>query len=208
MENRASDSGLEVVLDNRKLIVVFALLIGVCGCFFVLGFVEGKRQGSREVSRNAPVPADEREAKLPAVADKQGKKTKDEKSVKEQLDWYKSVSGRGAPTSQASTAAKITKEARPEAKSAAPAPLSQGAPGVPQASAKPYYTVQVGAFRVRKKAEEIAMGLKSKGYPSYIEASDSGVYFLRVGKFEARPEAIDMMHRLNRDGFPTMLKAH
>jgi cell division septation protein DedD len=39
------DPGRELVLDNRKLIIVFGLLIGICCCAFVLGFIEGKRQG-------------------------------------------------------------------------------------------------------------------------------------------------------------------
>ena len=44
MATDPSDAGLDLVLDNRKLILVFAFLMLLCGGFFVFGFIEGKRQ--------------------------------------------------------------------------------------------------------------------------------------------------------------------
>ena len=51
MMDDASESGLELVLDNRKIVIGFVLLIFICGCFFVIGFIEGKRQGFQEGSQ-------------------------------------------------------------------------------------------------------------------------------------------------------------
>ena len=44
-DKRSRDAGTELILDNRKLILAFGALAVVCGAFFVLGFIEGKRQG-------------------------------------------------------------------------------------------------------------------------------------------------------------------
>ena len=199
-------------MDNRKLIVAFALLIALCGCFFVLGFIEGKRQNAQGVSRSAPPvnPGGERQTKLPAAA--ASKKPSEERSVKEELDWYKSVGDGGEADSKtspkpATASQNNTVVKQPEKKAAVVSAPSPPAVKSAEASAKPSYSVQIGAFRDRKKAEDAGVALKSKGYSFYIEASDSGVYFVKVGKFDARPEAVDMMHRLKKDGFPTIIKA-
>ena len=44
MERYPAQPGYELVLDARRLIIACVLVIFVCGVFFVLGFVEGKRQ--------------------------------------------------------------------------------------------------------------------------------------------------------------------
>jgi hypothetical protein len=48
MTDREPEAGHELVLDNRKLIIAFAVLIAICGAFFVLGFMEGRRQGFQD----------------------------------------------------------------------------------------------------------------------------------------------------------------
>ncbi|HYK89454.1 MAG TPA: SPOR domain-containing protein [Acidobacteriota bacterium] len=208
MENRAPESGLELVLDNRKLIVAFVLLIAVCGCFFVLGFVEGKRQGIQEGSRStaAAVPAEQSEAKTSVAAP--AKNQSEDKAAKEKLDWYKSVSSRdgtsksvAAPDKEKGAAPKDAKET-----AAKPAP-STTAPSGQAAAAKTEYSVQVGVFKDRDKVEAAAKRLKSKGYQCYIESLDTGVHSLRVGHFESRAEAVALSHRLKADGFAALIKA-
>jgi cell division protein FtsN len=36
-----TDDGRELVLDNRKLIIIFLGLLAICGCFFIVGYVIG-----------------------------------------------------------------------------------------------------------------------------------------------------------------------
>ena len=73
MMDQHSDSGYELVLDNRRLIIAFAVLILFCGCFFVVGFMEGKRQGFQAGSQTAaesavkPVADEVKEPERPAV---------------------------------------------------------------------------------------------------------------------------------------------
>jgi cell division protein FtsN len=217
MENRAPASGLELILDNRKLIVAFALLITICGCFFVLGFIEGKRQGAQEAARIAvpPTGGEAREAKAPEGGS--GSKPAEERAAKEQLDWYKSVNGRADAGSKG-----LDKTAGAPAKGAAP-PKPEGDVAVSGASrsaaaeqnrppeVKTTYSVQVGAFRQREQAEAKVKMLKSKGYDQcFIEppASDQQLFLLKVGKFESRAEAVSMRLRLKKDGITSFIKAN
>ncbi len=205
MDDRASESGMNFVVDNRKIIIAFALLIALCGCFFVIGFVEGKRQGAQVGSR---ISGDQRD--LRAASGEQGKKAPDEKSTKAQLDWYKSINDKGAAgskpeekkTSASTKAAETPKQ--PQASSARPAAAAQSA----TPPAKTIYSVQCGVFKDRGKAEAAANTLKSKGYQSYIESSTAGIYALRVGRYESRAEAVAMRNRLKQDGFDAFLKAN
>ncbi len=211
MENRAPESGLELVLDNRKLIVAFVVLIAVCGCFFILGFVEGKRQGIQETTRNtaSATPGSQADAKV--QDGEPGRKQPEDRAAKEQLDWYKSVN---SPSEPAKTLVKppagSTKPTAPSkaAKEAAarPEPPSTAASN-PPSSAKTVYSVQVGVFKNRDKVEAVAKQLKSRGYQSYIEPYDSGIYSLRVGRFDSRAEAVALSRRLKADGFAALIKA-
>ena len=99
MVDNSSDSGYELVLDNRRLIVAFIVLILFCGCFFVIGFVEGKRQGYQAGSQSAaesaakPVADEAKEPERPAVVADSGTPAVKENAEKQRLNWYKNVSG-------------------------------------------------------------------------------------------------------------------
>ena len=67
MDDQSAEPGFEFVLDNRKLIVVFLLLISFCGGFFVLGFMEGKRQGMQEASLAAAEDASRADSSMEGV---------------------------------------------------------------------------------------------------------------------------------------------
>ncbi len=200
MENRSPESGMELVLDNRKLIVAFAILIAVCGCFFVLGFVEGRRQATQEVARN------QLRDSMAASAE-QPKKQTDERAPQEQLDWYKSVSDRDATAAKTASkpAAIPQSEPTPARATAAEPAVAVQPPAAP--AAKTVYSVQVGVFKNRDKVEAEQKSLKAKGYEGYIDQLDSGVFSLRVGKFDSRAEAVAMSHRLKSDGFAALIKA-
>jgi cell division protein FtsN len=99
MDPRGTEPGNDLVLDNRKLIIGFLLLIAVCGAFFVIGFMEGKRQGVPTQAQLPPSAAAGTTAGGAAAGD--GKVTgttpeasnKPDASVKDQLEWYKNVQG-------------------------------------------------------------------------------------------------------------------
>lgn len=219
MDHPTGDPGAQFVLDNRKLIVGFALLIVLCGTFFVIGFMEGKRQGIQRAG--AASPAEPRG--VPPVVSIQGPAKEGvagseptplaEKSVREQLEWYKSVNKKEetTPVEPAAAGKKEPVPTRSAAPPAAPA-VKPHETGKAQAASrqKVTYSVQVGAFRQRHEAETQAASLKERGYNSTIEPSGSSqpLFLLKVGKFESRADAVAMQLRLKKDGFSTIIKTN
>ena len=67
-----------------------------------------------------------------------------------------------------------------------------------------YYQVQVGAYRERAMAEEIARELSEQGYPAFYVSQD-GYYKVRVGAFLNLDNAARMEIRLRQEGCPVMM---
>ncbi|HLG30393.1 MAG TPA: SPOR domain-containing protein [Candidatus Brocadiales bacterium] len=69
------------------------------------------------------------------------------------------------------------------------------------------YTVQIGALRLGKAADELAGDLRSKGFAPYIskESSSGGshVYKVRIGKFLSIIDAQEVAAVLKREGYAT-----
>jgi len=213
MEQNGGDGGLQFVLDNRRLILGFGLLIVLCGGFFVLGFVEGKRQGGQVpgVAGNPDAPPLS-EAATPRIPGAGSASAPDDKTVRERLDWYNQVGAapggtnrEKAPAPGAGGPEAAAADARGDSPSGARARPSAAPPG---GSAS--YTVQVGAFRQRKEAEAKAAMLKARGYEYTIEppSSPDQLFLLKVGRFASRAEAVALQLKLRRDGFPTFVKSN
>lgn len=66
------------------------------------------------------------------------------------------------------------------------------------------YSVQTGAFRNRKYAENLLMELQEMEFPARIEMGN-GFYRVRVGDFATLNEATMLEHRLKRAGYPTVI---
>ncbi len=215
LEQPVADSGREFVFDSRKLIVAFGLLIAICGCFYVIGFVEGKRQGMQagveQAALTAPVGRQEKTSQpVGKTATDSARKTPGDRPVPEQLEWYKSVGKSGetgvehtpATAHEESSGSEKSPKAKESVKSA-----TQLAAGKTLAAG---YSVQVGAFRLLKEAESKAEMLKAKGYAFTIDppTGPNQLYLLKVGKFESRADAAAMQLRLKKDGFATFIKAN
>ena len=217
MAQPSAESGREFVLDNRKLIIGFMLLIVICGAFFVVGFMEGKRQAvqarsERPTSGPAGMPSEAAArsgATPPATPAKNG--PGEDRSVREQLDWYKTVQGGDKATKTTAEAPKVSKaEPAQLEKVTRPAAETQKPADMPKASSGgTTYTVQVGAFRQRHEAESKAAALKTKGYTFVIEspATADGLFLVKVGSFNSRADAVVMERRLMKDGFSCFIKA-
>lgn len=212
--NQRSDRGLEFVLDNRKLIVGFFVLIAVCGLFFVIGFVEGKRQAvGLEAKVLPPQVAQPQQQSAAAPPSSPAAKANEERSVREQLDWYRRVNKDAEATKGLEPAPEPVKTV---VQPSIPGPSARETsaktkPSPPKAAAaKLTYSVQVGAFRQRHEAEAKASVLKSKGYEYVIESpSASGTLFLlKVGKFNSRADAAAMQLKLKKDGVGSFIKAN
>jgi cell division protein FtsN len=216
MVDREAESGHELVLDNRKLIIAFVVLIAICGCFFVVGFIEGKRQGfqdgqaSAETAHKANPASVQAQTQKPAAADASAAPVK-ENSASPQLNWPKVVTAGDHKdtllTAKAATEPAI-KPVKVAVKEAGKKPAAEsGTKPKPQANAahsEPVaYSVQVGAFRVRHEVETKAKMLRSQGYDCRIEEpkSPEDFYLLKVGKYTSRAEAIAMRNRLKKSGY-------
>ncbi len=216
MTQSGSDAGTEFVLDNRKLIIGFLLLIIICGAFFAVGFLEGKRQvlQTKTEQQAPPSPA------TPSAAAGSGEvKTSaqakaapaEDRSVRDQLDWYKAVKGTDATSSGSGNVSGARKEApSPGVPSRSQNEGSKPVGSAKASSTKSTYTVQVGAFRQRREADIKADALKAKGYDFVVKtpASADGLFLVQVGVFNSKPEAVAMEKKLMKDGFDCILKTY
>ena len=66
------------------------------------------------------------------------------------------------------------------------------------------YSVQTGAFRNQKNAENLLNKLLSENYPAYILQED-GFYKVQVGAFRRLENAVRMEHTLRRRGYSTYI---
>jgi cell division protein FtsN len=207
MADRAAESGLELVLDNKKLIIAFLMLITICVWFYVLGFRAGKRQVNPEgvqVStppvqnsnpESAPPQANSAAAESAAGAPAAAKANPDEQP----LDWYKNVN-RKEEESPAEPPPVKKKETSSAEKTKAPV----------SAATSISYSVQVGAFRQKHEAEIQAKALKAKGFDSRIEPPHppEQLYLLKVGRLNSHVDAIALKLKLKNNGFNCIIKTN
>jgi len=220
MTQTGADPGTQLVLDSRKMIVGFLILIAVCGTFFVIGYMEGKRQCVQTQVNAVPPPAGAATADPGAaaamksdVSPPQDAQTVD-RSARAPLDWYKNVQG-GKSEAGAGNPPQTANSEKKAAPAVPPAPSPAAAePKAPARSALPaagvFYTVQVGAFRQRREAESNAAALKAKGYVSILEEprSPKQLFLIKVGRFSSRADAKAMQLRLQKDGFSSFVKVN
>jgi cell division protein FtsN len=228
MEQPGVEPGTELVLDNRKLIIGFVLLAALCGACFVIGFMEGKRQAVQ--AKVEPMPpaapsAGPSEGSATGAAKIPAKTTEDfpakDRSIREQLDWYKNVQGvdTNAAKSVVKTGAEASAPATPKTaslppKTAPPPPEPKSskppAPAVAVPAAKISYSVQVGAFKQQKEAEASVAELKAKGFDAVIDPPrpDKQYFRVKVGKFESKADAIAMMEKLAKLGISCYVRTY
>jgi cell division protein FtsN len=212
MTNSDSESGLELVVDNRKLIIAFALLIVICGGFFVVGFMEGKRQGYQEGAQTAAESLPKKDAVIaetkssePAGTDQAAVPPKTE-PPDQQLDWYKNVSRKdGEPESIPPT---ISSD--PKTKTIVVPPQATDDAKAEVKKEPVTYSVQVGAFEKKQELENSAKLLREKGFDCRTEAPQGPgeFYLLKVGRFRSRAEAFAMQMKLKKNGFPSFIKTN
>jgi len=208
MTERDMESGFELDLDNRKLILIFVVLIVICGCFFIWGYMAGKRQGmqlsatadmdaAKAVEMESPTaPAagtDEAIAEIPSMQ---------EDAVQQDLDWYQSVNKEGNETANVQPS-----------RASVPAKKESTASSTTRSSVKPAtvtYSVQVGAFKRRPEAENHARNVRAKGFDSRVEPPESAgqLFLVKVGKFDTRAEAVAVQSRLKNNGFSCFVKTN
>lgn len=66
------------------------------------------------------------------------------------------------------------------------------------------YQVQVGAFRNKQLAGNLALQLRNQGFPAEVDVED-GLFKVRVGEFENLDNAVAMEQRLRMMGYNTFI---
>ncbi len=221
MDQRNAELGTELVLDNRRLILGFVLLVALCGACFVIGFMEGKRQAIQaKIDAMAPASLAAAPPNLPASTAGQSADRAPEPSPakdragRDQLDWYKNIQ-RGdieirkpAPKTEIAPPAAADKTstiAPTQAKRATPP-----APDVAVPAAKISYSVQVGAFRQLNEAEGKVSAVKAQGFDCFVEPpkTPDQLYLVKVGRFATRADARAMQLKLTKAGFSCFIKTN
>ncbi len=222
MSQTGADSGTELVLDNRKLIITFLVLVVVCGAFFIIGFMEGKRQAVPTRVERTPsdsTASTQAEAKGPDTK-AAGRPTEstpiEDRSGRAPLDWYRNVQDKESGAQKPSEAAKAARSTQtpPAKKPAVSQPQATKGTATTEAgsmvpAANVTYTVQVGAFKQRQEADIRAAVLKAKGYVCVIDFKPvEQLYLVKVGKFDTRVDAKAVQLQLTKDGFSSFIKVN
>lgn len=63
------------------------------------------------------------------------------------------------------------------------------------------YRVQVGAFKNKKYADNLANKLKADGYDTYMVQGDDGLYRVQTGAFKNRQNADNLANKLKKAGY-------
>lgn len=206
MTDQEMESGFELVLDNRKLIIAFIVAIAICGLFFVWGYSTGKRQGKIAALDTAVSPMAE-ETQVPVAEPPGGTDTEapavEPEEEQQQLEWYQSVNKKtNEPTG--------VEAPKPESP-----PVEKKVPAAPRetpraAAASVTYSVQVGAFKRKLDADAHAQNVQAKGFNTRVDlpTPSQPLYLVKVGRFNTRAEAVAVQLRLKKSGFNCFVKTN
>ena len=177
---RNDEGEYELILDNKKLLSIFFVVVVLLGVGFTLGFVLGRSSGpgmGEPVADKAAPKQAEPAASAPSLT----ASTKPEPSP-----------STAAPPVTETVPPRSTEPATPKATEKEPAPEPVAAKPKKEAAAAPYRTgtppagstfIQVASVS-RSDAEMEATTLAEKGYPTWVAAGDKeDVFRVLVGPF-------------------------
>jgi cell division septation protein DedD len=172
---RAENGEFELVLGNRQLLSLAAIVVILFGVFFTMGYIVGRN--STPFSQAA---ADGSEA-LPAASERRPE-------------------AGGAPV--VSQPAPATAEPAPEAtRPAQPQSETQPAPEAAENGPEPGRTyLQVTAI-ARRDAEILVEALQKKGFPALLGAAPNGLFRVLVGPYDDRDSLGKAKSDLESAGF-------
>ena len=226
-----TDDGHELVLDNKKLTLIFIGLLVVCGCFFVAGRLSVRYDGGAELAVgtdfNDPSPMNtgsraaivdspdlENYNRMNGIVSKPEGTTPPPIVTESPLPPVESQST--SPVQIASTTpSAAADESKPTPKESVERIAKEVArkvlpPATPAVSEKNALSVQVAAFHARREAELKAREVKAKGFDPRIEvpSSPEGWYRIKVGRFDTRAEANAVVSQIKASGFDAMIKPY
>lgn len=198
----AGDGQYEMVLENRHVMILFFVVVILCGVFFGLGYIVGKNaiavqaaaagenQVAGETKKSPLEPAAEKKPPPESTADLTFQKTLAEKNASPALE--------GA----AATQQPVPEQPRPvERAPASPAAVPAPAQTHPDAG---NVRLQVAASRNRTDADATAGLLRKKSFPVSVELQSDNLYHVLVTASVSDVE--DLKTRLEKEGFKAFVK--
>lgn len=195
----------------RYLILIFLVLVAMCGVFFSAGFIVGRNERSLHtppptevVTTPGVVPPTVNPPPDNALPDSAGSQPAPNSAPQSEV-----IPPEGAGTNRGPAMGKPA-ETPPAPEQAAPKADKPEAPPSNAELAKGI-TLQVLAMHTRPDAESVVTVLKDKGYPVFLLTpenahADDSLYRVVVGPFKTRDEADKARDRLKNEGFKPFIR--
>jgi cell division septation protein DedD len=201
----------EIQLTNKQL--VFYFMAGATGLIlsFLAGVmvgrgvdaVAGEVQAARTVQEDRIVAEETPRPVPPATEDLTYAQRLEGDKVDDTLERPRPGAGPLKPVNPGAAFSKVPPAPKPAPKAApsptppsprvaanTPAPATTGAPAAaPPAADAASFTIQVGVFKEKARAEAIAARLKTKGFAPAVSGDEDGPFSVRVGSYADRPAA-------------------
>ncbi len=217
---RNADGQIELVLENRQLLVIFLGMVALWGVFFSLGYIVGRNTSSSDAAVSSPDSAIAASAAKPSPMPPAAylNRPPEESAGVEGLEGLEGREGLTAPKpelnfdqSAAEPAPEATLTAPQAAGSPSPAatppPEPPRPPAVAPPSPAPRIMLQVSALSRQEDAQSLVRLLRERNLPVSVttDATDS-LYHVLVGPYQTEREAQEVKRLLENDGFQPFLK--
>lgn len=209
---RNSGGQIELVLENRQLLVIFLVTVALWGIFFSLGYIVGRNTSSSATAVALPDSAvaasGEKPSPMPPAAylnrpPQESTGGEGLTPAGPELNFDQSVEEK-APEARL-TAPQATGSSSPEGPEGTPPPESQRLPAV--TTPPPGILVQVSALSRQEDAQFLVQLLKEKNLPVLVTAGPSdSLYHVVVGPYQTEREAQATKKLLEDDGFQPIIK--
>ncbi len=206
--NKNRDGQVELVLENRQVLLIFFGIVALCGVFFSLGYIIGRNTFSAPIAvAQATPPTAEEEQKPSAMPPpaylEQGQRPagdlSDPSASATDLSFYERV-----------------EEETPQTALLPPNPFSPPSAGALQPSEQegevtlqppPGILVQVSALTRREDAEALVNLLKERNLPVLVTSSSTdSLFHVVVGPYSSEIDAERAKTLLELDGFRPIIK--
>lgn len=205
------DGQVELVLENRQLLLIFFLIVAFCGVFFALGYIVGRNTFSgvarvaqaasseaEAVSKPSPMPPPINSNRNPQNSP-DATTSSDQASPATDLSFYQSAEEK-AP--EAKLVPPESPNTPPSDSSRAPAAEKQPAPVSPEG-----IYIQVSALTRREDADALVALFKEKKLPVVVTSGTNDTLFhVLVGPYKTEKDALHAKAMLELDGFRPIIK--
>ncbi len=206
--NKNRDGQVELVLENRQVLLIFFGIVALCGVFFSLGYIIGRNTFSAPtvVAQATPPTAEEEQkpsAMPPPAYLEQGQRPAgdllDPSASATDLSFYERVEGETPQT------ALLPSDPFSDPSAGALAPPEQE--GAITLQPPPGILVQVSALTRREDAEALVNLLKERKLPVLVTSSSTDPLFhVVVGPYTREQDAQEAKILLEQDGFRPIIK--